>query len=82
MNAQLQEQRQDPHNDEDHNQQIMTLLTVSLLVNNKSNNETEPIPDPITPIHLASIDPPMADTTSPQVKVELSKIDIIKKNCN
>ena len=43
-----------------------------------SNNETEPIPDPITPIHLASIDPPMADATSPQVKVELSKIDIIK----
>ena len=78
MNAQLQEQHQDQDDDEDHDQHNTDNIDNALLVNIMSSNETEPIPDPVTPIHPASIDPPMADATLPQSEVEHSKVDIIQ----
>ena len=59
MNAQLQEQRQHPHNDKDHNQQKNDNVDNALLVNILSNQRPETLPDPLTPIHPASEDPPM-----------------------
>ena len=76
MNVQPQDHLQDHHDSRQHHQQDNDNMDNSLLVNILSNQRPETLPDPLTPIHPASEDPPMAHATTPQTEVELSQVDI------
>ena len=76
MNAQPQDHLQDHHDSKQHHQQDNDNMDNALLVNILSNQRPETLPDPLTPIHPASEDPPMAHATTPQTEVELSQVDI------
>ena len=76
MNAQPQDHLQDHHDIKHHHQQDNNNMDNALLVNILSDQRPETLPDPLTPIHPASEDPPMAHATTPQTEVELSQVDI------
>ena len=59
MNAQPQDHLQDHHDSKQHHQQDNDNMDNALLVNILSNQRPETLPDPLTPIHPASEDPPM-----------------------